>query len=405
MNGLAGEDLTSAAALTLLGRSGPMSRAALARELGVSAATVTQVTRRLLAQRVIEELDGQEPSRGGRRGRLIGLVGTAGRALGVKLAADHVAVVDMRLDGQVTQTVTVPFDAMALEAVPAVVELLRPFTKAGDGVPRLLGVGVGVPGTVDRPDSGIVDAPMLGWDRIPLGTHLSAALGVPVLVENDVNALGSGQRLYGRGRQLNDYLVVTIGRGIGLAVVAGGHVYRGAHGGAGEFGHTPVKPDGPLCVCGNHGCLETLISDDALLRAAWEKGIVGADATAAELAELADCGGEPSEQAKALFHQAGEVLGRQLAGLAALLDPQEIVVTGEGTRAWPWWQPGVRAGFGPHAPRRARQLPITVDGWNDTIWAQGAAALVLATSLDGGIGGQVPSPRAHRVVSEPGSGA
>lgn len=402
MNGPAGEALTSAAVLTLLGRSGPMSRAALAREMGMSPATVTQVTRRLLAQGVIEELDGQEPSRGGRRGRLIGLVGSAGRALGVKLAADHVVVVDMQLDGQVTDTVTVPFDAAALEAVPAVVELLFPFTRKGEGTPPLLGIGVGVPGTVDRPDSGVVDAPMLAWEGVPLGTILGAALGVPVLVENDVNALGSGERLYGRGRALNDFLVVTLGRGIGLAVVAGGHVYRGAHGGAGEFGHTPVEPDGPACVCGNRGCLEAVIGDDALVRAARASGALDDDASPADLVDLAAAGGERSEQVRGILRGAGEILGRQLAGLTAVLDPQEIVVMGEGTRAWSWWEPGVRAAFERHAPRRLRELAITVEPWTDTIWAQGAAALVLATSLDGGVTGADAAQRVHRLGTEPG---
>ncbi|MFF7157565.1 ROK family protein [Streptomyces sp. NPDC008139] len=413
MNGSSGEDLTSTAVLALLGRAGPMSRAALARDLGMSPATLTQVTRRLLTQGVIEELDRQEPSRGGRRGRLIGLVGSAGRALGVKVAVDHVALVDMRLDGRVTETMTVPFDATALEAVPAIAELLRPFTESAQGVPPLLGIGVGVPGTVDRPDSGVVDAAMLNWENVPLGTMLGASLGLAVLVENDVNALGSGERLYGRGRSLNDFLVVTIGRGIGLAVVAGGHVYRGAHGGAGDFGHVPVDPDGPPCTCGSRGCLEALISDDALLRTARSAGILGEGATPADLADLAngsdgangadgsngannsDGADDRTATARRVLCEAGQLLGRQLAGLATLLDPQEIVVMGEGTRSWPWWEPGVREAFERHAPRRARELAITVEPYTETIWAQGAAALVLAASLDGGVGSVDPRRRIH----------
>ena len=288
MNRLAGGDLTSTAVLALLGRVGPMSRAALARELGMSSATLTQVTKRLLALGVIEELDGHAPPRGGRPGRLIGLVGSAGRAVGVKVAADHVVVVDMRLDGEVTETRTVPFDALALDAVPTIVELLRPFTTPAEDRPPLLGIGVGVPGNVDQPGSGVVDAAVLNWESLPLGALLSAALPVPVLVENDVNVLGSGERLYGRGRNLNDFLVVTIGRGVGLAVVADGRVYRGARGGAGEFGHIPVQPDGPRCACGRRGCLEALISDAALLRTARSTGLLGESATPADLAALAD---------------------------------------------------------------------------------------------------------------------
>jgi len=141
-------DLTRTAVLALLGRTGPASRADIARELEVSPATVTQVTRRLLDQGMLEVLDYAE-SRGGRPGQLLGLVGDAGRAVGVKVMADHLVVVDVRLDGTVLDAQTMPFDPMAPDAIGWLAALLRQVASA-QGESPLLGVGIGVPGMRGR---------------------------------------------------------------------------------------------------------------------------------------------------------------------------------------------------------------------------------------------------------------
>ena len=206
-DGIAGGDLTRMAVLALLGRNGPASRATIARELEMSPATVSQVTRRLIEQRVIEPLE-YEPSDGGRPGQLLGLVSTAGRAVGVKLAPDHLVFVDVRLDGRVERTHSEGFDAVSPEAVARLISTLRAFLRGGSG--RLLGIGIGVPGVVERPDVGEVDAEVLGWSHMPIGRYLRDATGVPVLVENDVKALAVAERLHGRGRTRRNFVVITV---------------------------------------------------------------------------------------------------------------------------------------------------------------------------------------------------
>ena len=183
------------------------------------------MTRRLIQQGVLEPLE-YEPSDGGRPGQLLGLVSTAGRAVGVKLAADHLILVDVRLDGRVISTRTEPYDALSPDAVTTLVTALKTFLKGGND--RLLGIGVGVPGVVKRPDIGDVDAAVLGWASMPLGRHLRDAIGMPVLIENDVKAFAVAERLYGRGRTRRSFVVITIGRGVGFACVADGALQRGA---------------------------------------------------------------------------------------------------------------------------------------------------------------------------------
>jgi len=374
----AGRDLTQTAVLALLGRAGPMSRADVARELDISPPTVTAVVRRLVDQAMVQELDEEAPSRGGRRGQLIGLVGTAARAVGVKVAADHVAIVEARIDGSVHASHTLEFDAKAPEAAGRLASALRPFVETQEEIP-LLGLGIGVPGVVDSPDNGRVHAPTLGWSDVPLGRHLHGALGLPVLVENDVKALTVAEQLFGRGRRHRDFLVLTIGSGVGLGIVAGGTIYRGSRGGAGEFGHFPVDPKGTPCACGNKGCLETIVGSDGLVRAGVAAGVLRERQGVDRLKELADRG-DPA--AAAIYTQAAGVLARSVAALVTVLDPEVVIVLGEGAAAWQHWDHAFREGLIGAIPSPMDETPIEVEPWDDTAWAQGAAAIVLATPFD-----------------------
>ncbi|TXK19697.1 ROK family transcriptional regulator [Homoserinibacter sp. GY 40078] len=369
-------DLAASAVLVLLGTRGPMPRADIARALAVSPASVTQVTRDLIARGLVEELH-QRPSQGGRPGRVLGLVESAAGAIGVKVASDHVAVVDVDIDGSVTRSTSHAFDASAPNALDALTQLLG--SAVDDHPGRLLGVGVGVPGSVADQDSGVVQAPTMGWSEARLGDKLRMALGVPVLIDNDVNTLAAAERLYGVGREYGSYMLVTIGRGIGCGIVVDGTIYRGGSGAAGEIGHIPVTVDGPLCVCGARGCLEAYIGEDALVAQALERGVVRPRGTAEGLRQAADGG---DDTARTIYADAGAVLGRTLAGIVHTLDPEIVVILGEGVEAWRHWQPGFESSFRGHLMPSRRDIPFVVEPWADDKWALGAAALVLATPFD-----------------------
>jgi predicted NBD/HSP70 family sugar kinase len=370
-------DLVPSSILALLGTRGPTSRADVARALDVSPATITQLTRDLIGRGLVVELE-HAPSQGGRPARLLGLVRSAGGVIGAKVTADHVAIVDMDLDGTIRSTTSHPFDPDAVDALDALGHILG--SAVDDHAGNLLGIGVGIPGSVDSQASGIVEAPTLGWSDARVGAVLRSALGVPVLVENDVNTLAVAERLYGTGRDHETYLVVTIGRGIGCGIVVDGSVYRGASGGAGEIGHVPITVDGPLCGCGSTGCLEAHIGEDALVRQAWERGVVGPRGTSAGLRLAAD-DGDPT--ARAIYREAGVLLGRALAGVVHTIDPEIVVLLGEGIDAWPHWEPGFEPSFRGHLMPARRGLPFVVEPWAEDKWALGAAALVLASPFDG----------------------
>ena len=375
--------LVPSAILAVLGTRGPTSRADLARTLDLSSAGITQLTKTLIARGLVEELD-TSPSQGGRPGRLLGLVRSAGSAVGVKITADHVGVTQVALDGSSSSTRQHGFDPSRPDALDHLAHLLKADIEGMDG--HLLGVGVGVPGSVDAQDSGVVSAPTLGWVEAQVGPMLRARLGLPVLVENDVNTLAVADRLYGAGQQHSTYMVVTIGRGIGCGVVVDGSVYRGAFGGAGEIGHLPVVySGGAVCGCGSLGCLEAYVGDDALVRMALEVGVLEAGQGTADLLAAAKSG---VPGAVRVYRDAARTFGAALSGVVHTLDPEVVILSGEGIDAWPFWESGFEETFRRHLMPRWRSTPFLVQAWDESKWLLGAACLVLATPFDTvGIGG------------------
>lgn len=389
-------DVNRSAILAHLGAHGPASRAELARSLAVSPALMTQLTKDLLADGLIQEL-AEQRSQGGRPARMLGLVASAGRAVGVKVAADHLAFVEVGIDGAVSRTDSRPFVANGATMLADLVTHIRAFIGAGVDTP-LLGVGVGVPGDVDRQGTGIVHSTQLGWSNTPIGAVLRRELSLPVLVENNVTALAMAERLYGLGRDHDSFLVVTIGTGIGAAIVIDGVVVRGSRGGAGEIGHIPVRDGGPLCSCGNSGCLETFISEDGLLRAAVERGVVEPGDGIDRLRDAANAG---DAGAASVYSEAGHLLGRTLAGLVHTLDPEIVIVLGEGTTDWTHWSYGFEPAFRAALMTSRRGVPVAVETWQDDSWAQGAAALVLSTPFDGeGVAGEQGTLVRRRLVEQ-----
>ncbi|WP_328468687.1 ROK family transcriptional regulator [Streptomyces sp. NBC_00448] len=391
--------LSRTAVLALLGRSGPLSRVEIARRLDLSQATVTQITKRLLLEGLIAEA-GSVPSVGGRPAIRLAVVADAGRAVGIKVAPDHVTLVHVTLDGTVSGALTHPFDAVDDDAADRLIALLGPELTQPAEKPRLLGVGVGVPGRVDP--AGIVDSPTLGWHAVPLGRTLSRALGLPVLVDNDVNTVGAAQLLYGHGRGRDDFLVLTLGHGVGLAVVERGAVRRGTTGAAGEIGHVPVTDNGRLCQCGNRGCLEAYLGFAGLLRTAVEHGLLQPGDRPESLMALAEAG---ESAALELLRAAGRLLGRTLAGVANVLDPGAVVVTGEGAAFWPYLRDGFEPALRGHLFRPTNGLTVITDDWNDQAWARGAAAVVLSAPFGGDAPGEGPAEAVRARMGMVGGGA
>lgn len=364
----------SAALIGLIGTRGSMSRADAARLLGVSPARVTQATRTLLEAGVLTEV-GTAPSIGGRPAIMLDITSGRRRALGVKITPNHLTFARVDLAGDPGPSTSVNLPMVAPDALERIVDAIA--NEVRGSAAELLGIGLALPGSLDASD-GLVSSAVLGWHRVALPAMLTQATGLPVFVENDVNALAIAARLYD-DRLAEDFALVTIGFGIGCAFTMGAQIYRGAHGGAGELGHILIDPGGDPCTCGLRGCLETLIGDDALTARAVRSGVLPAGAAKDQLNAAATSG---DVRALELFTWAGEQLGNALASLVHLLDPSLLVISGEGVDVWEFWEQGFSRALRKHLPRFRRDLPIVIRDWGEDTWARGAAALVFASPFD-----------------------
>jgi predicted NBD/HSP70 family sugar kinase len=373
MSGWSERDLGRAAVLRAVAVGGPVSRTVLAARLGVSPATVTLLTRELLADGLLEQAGKESVVSRGRPAELLQVVPGAGLALGVKVASGLVTGVLVDLRGETLSGFEARFDTGSPAPVDALAELLLPHVEAAGG--RLIGVGLGVPGVVSTA-SGQVTATTLGWTDVPVGSGLTELLQVPVVVDNDVHTLAIAEHLYGRAQDVEDDLIVTVGRGIGLAITVAGRLHRGARGGAGEFGHTRAVEGGPRCACGRQGCLEAISSETGMLRRAIESGLLPAEGTVEELRDLA----HRNAAARAIFEEAGRVLGRNVGDLVNVLAPSLVLVAGEGTAAWGLLEAAFREGFDAQVLDTHRDVELAVDDrWDDRAWARGASALLLGS--------------------------
>jgi predicted NBD/HSP70 family sugar kinase len=216
---------------------------------------------------------------------------------------------------------------------------------------------------------------------VRLVDRLAGRLGLPVLIDNDVNTLAVAESLYGAGRAVANFVTVTTGRGVGLGIIVAGQLYRGRLGGAGEFGHLPVEPEGPPCECGRRGCLEALVAEPALVAQGRAAGILADGHGPDDLEARADAG---DRRARAIFATAGERLGVAVAGLVNVLSPELIIVSGEGMRARHHIETPLRSALAAHVFPPLDGVELLIDPWEDTKWARGAAALVLETFFSAG---------------------
>jgi glucokinase len=281
-------------------------------------------------------------------------------AIGIDIGGTKIAGAVVDDDGRILRSERRPTPAGDPEGIVAhVVEIVR--ALAGDGA--MPPVGVVVPGFLDADREQVYYAPNVSFRNVPLRALLVERLpGASIVIDNDANAAGWAEFRYGVGREVGDMVLLTIGTGVGGAVIAGGRLLRGGFGVAGEIGHANLVPDGLACGCGQHGCIEQYGSGRALLRFAGEIADAGGVGMALAAARRADgaldavnVGGLIAERdpgALAALHQLGGWLGRACASLGAVLDPRVFAFGGGVAAAGDLLIEPIRASFLEHVPAR-----------------------------------------------------
>jgi len=358
------------------------SRSDLARLTGLSRATISTLVDELgRAGLVTEHADADgRPRNTGRPPVLLSLAPGAAFAVGLDFGHAHirVAVCDLSGEAVVDDWSPAEVDHAPTESLDLAQELVREALRtAGIERDRLLGVGMGLAGPINKLTGELEPGGILpGWHGIRAAAEMEERLGIPVLLENDANAGALGEALYGAARGVDDLIYIRVSAGIGAGLVLGGRPYHGFRGVAGEIGHVMVVDGGPICRCGNRGCLEAVASPVAV--AALLERSLRTPVSIARLLELVAAGDRGARRAVA---DAGELVGRVLSSLVSVLNPELVVVGGELAAAGDVLLGAIRAQIERHGVAAASNVVRVVAGTlGNRAEVLGAAGLVLAGS-------------------------
>jgi glucokinase-like ROK family protein len=365
-----------------------VARSEMTGALGVSRSKISLEVGRLLEAGLLME-DGLAESEGGRRSSLLRIPRSAGLISAVDLGATSIDVALSTLGSELVAHRGEPADVReGPKAVLGRVKDLLSELLEEQGASRrdVRAIGVGVPGPVEQA-SGLLRSPpiMPGWDRYPIRDAFAGEYAAPVFVDNDVNVMALGEHWGGVGKGLDNMLFVKIGTGIGGGIIADGRLYRGTQGCAGDIGHICVDPDGPVCSCGNRGCLEARAAAPAIALMAERcardglspnlSGVLGerGEISAKDVGEAASRG---DYHALEIIRESGRLVGRVLATLVSTLNPSLIVIGGGVANIGHSLLAEIRSTvYRRSLPLATRNLPIVLSELDETAGVVGASVL------------------------------
>ncbi|MBF4627552.1 ROK family transcriptional regulator [Curtobacterium flaccumfaciens] len=352
---------------------GVLSRAEIARSLGLSRASLTRAMRLLVSQRLVVEVGTDVRGATGRPSELLQVSSGQWEFLGVKLTKDRLYAAVTDLGGRVLALHEEAIDDTAAEPlaeqITAVLERLR------DAHPAICAIGVSLPGDVMvRAGESVVAASVfLGWHEVPFARMLEERTGIATFTANDVHALTAKEHWFGAGAGRGSMVLVTVGEGLGLGLIANGQVSTGEHGRLGRIGHLPVLGGGPDCGLGHAGCASSYLPSPVIVRNAGHAG-----KTYDQVVELARDG---DEGALAAFEDAGRALGVLLATAVHVADPSAIVLTGDGLPVYDLARATVdesmRAALAPYT----EPVTVEVQPFEFSEWARAGAVLAIRRLL------------------------
>jgi predicted NBD/HSP70 family sugar kinase len=379
--------INSSIVLNLVRAHQPISRADLARTMGVSRGAVSLIVNDLLAQKRIFEGATGETVRGRKPTFLY--IDTRRRAViaaDIRASETFVMLADL-LGKPLTGVISLPTLRDPKQLIKALAARIKGLLTEHQ-IHDCAGIGVVVPGMVEHSTMRVLHAPTLGWKNVALREPLSAATGLPVQIENSGRACALAQMWAHRGdASAGDLVFVSVSDGVGVGVIMNGEVLRGRHNIAGEFGHVPLSLDGPRCSCGANGCWEAYISNRATLARYFGRT---ADATGPQEAQRARFTIEDliararahDAKAVAALESTARYLGLGLASVINALDPARVFVGGEITRAWDLIEGPVRTALAERAlTAAAAETEISSVAAGEYPRLQGAAALVAAPAF------------------------
>jgi len=318
--------------------SGGISRVEIARQMGLTRAAVSAIVDDLQQSEIVRETEGTYPS--GRRPIVLEINPDFGHVIGIDMGASHVLLILADSSGRQVHEVGAPHNInegpeICLRRVAKLIDQL--LAETGKKISDISAIGVCVPGPIVQ-SAGMVSGPpiMPGWDHYPIRDHLTELYHLPVSLNNDAEMGAVGEWAYGAGRGERNLAYIKVGTGIGAGLLLDGQIYRGATGCAGEIGHITIDENGPLCTCGNRGCLEAIAGGGAIARKATEAVKMGQRTQLAEMhedgaitvADVMHAARMGDHLAQRITAEAGMHLGTAIANVVNLFNPSMVVIGG-----------------------------------------------------------------------------
>ena len=330
-------DINRRIVLNLIRTRQPISRADLARVSGLQRSTISLIVEQLMEECwVLEGATGRLPR--GRRPTFLRL-NDERVIVGVDIRPSQTTIAMADANGKLTSQESMPTPADPQAAIEAMIASIRRI-MASCGQKKIEGVGISLPGRFDPTADRLVFAPNLKWRNADIRAPIARATGLEVELENAANACVLAAVWFDGMDEGRNLVVVTVSEGIGTGILVNGQLVRGLSGMAGEFGHVPIDPNGPVCGCGSHGCWEVFASNRAALRYYAESGGDSAGVSFLDLLGRADHGDDRAEKAlETMAHH----LGRGMRMIVAGLSPERIIVIGDLTRSWRRFGPVIEA--------------------------------------------------------------
>ncbi len=392
-----------ATVLTKLFFDGPLSRLELSQATGLSTATVSNVTGELVEEQLIVEA-GQVESDGGRPRVLLrvdpgyaSIIGIDVGETGVKVELFDLAMQRKAAVDQPLPTARPEPAAVAAQVAAGIREVVL---QSGVEEAGVLGVGVGVPGTVEQGASAVVHAPTIGWAGVRLEEQLrKRGIVLPLFIENGAKTQGQAEMWFGAGRRARHAVIVLVGSGVGASVITDGGTYRGVSSSAGEWGHTTIVYGGRPCRCGSRGCLEAYVGGEGIIDRYHQ--LRGAkplpESGEANQLQAIFAAAERSKAAAHLIEETVGYLGAGIANLINLFNPERVVLGGWTGLALGGWLPEIREAARSHALAHPfSQTTIELCELGPDAVAFGAATLPVADLL-----GRGADPRVQRPTMRP----
>ena len=358
----------------------PISRAEIARETDLQRSTISAIVEALTAEGLVEEV-GEGESTGGRRPTLLKLRAKEAIAIGVAITPTCTMVATSDLAGRIVEQREFLTNPDPEQTLGEVMNLIRELSARNKG--SIEAVGVSLPGLVDPSTGTAVYVPYFKWRDLPIAKTISTAVGLPVVIDNDANAVALAELWFGRPEvsDARDFILVLVAEGVGTGIIFDGQVYRGQRGAAGEFGHMVIGTEAPVpCSCGNHDCWEAFSSERAAV-VRYQRRSGETKQAPFGLQQLVDLALQGEADAKAALIETAHYLGVGISNLVVGFSPEVVVVGGEIARAWPLVESALTETI-EHSIRRglasAKILPSTL-GENPAL--RGALSLVLASKF------------------------